>query len=170
MDPRYPIDKFEAKENYSSGEMDQFIRRIAAAPEKIEKAIQGLSPSQLDTPYREGGWTVRQVVYHLADSHMNAYIRMKWNITEDLPTIKAYNEKAWAETSEMKADPALSIQLLKALHAKWTTLLKVYRTKNSIKNLYTPIQRNPYALTTLSDSMPGTGSIISHIFPRLKRE
>ena len=79
---------------------------------------------QLDTPYRQGGWTARQVVHHMADSHTNAYIRFKWAITESTPTIKAYDEKAWAETPETKLDPVISIEVLKALHAKWSAMLR----------------------------------------------
>jgi hypothetical protein len=122
-DPRYPIGKFEPKEIYSPLELHSYLDRIASLPDRLDKIIAGLSPSQLDTPYREGGWTVRQVVHHVADSHMNAYIRTKWTLTESSPVIKAYLEKGWAETPEMKASPTLSINLLKALHAKWIILL-----------------------------------------------
>ena len=121
---RYPIGRFTAQQTHTNEEVDAFIQRIETLPEKLETAIQGLSDQQLDTPYREGGWTVRQVVHHVADSHMNAYIRVKWMLTEDTPVIKAYNEKLWAETGEVKATPELSILLIKALHAKWSTLLK----------------------------------------------
>lgn len=121
---RYPIGKFSPKEEYTQAELDQFISRIELLPAKLEKEVTGFSTSQLDTPYREGGWTVRQVIHHMADSHMNAYIRFKWSLTEETPMIKAYNEKVWAETPETKADPILSIALIKALHAKWTVLLK----------------------------------------------
>lgn len=138
VDPRYPIGKFEPKENYTSEEIKQNIERIVALPAKIEKAIQGLSSSQLDTPYREGGWSVRQVVHHVSDSHMNAYIRFKWTLTEDSPVIKAYNEKAWAETPETKAPPALSIDILKALHAKWTLLLKSLSPDDLMKDFTHP--------------------------------
>ena len=121
---RYPIGKFSSKEGYSTAELDQFIARIESLPTRLEKEVSNLSVSQLDTPYREGGWTVRQVIHHMADSHMNAYIRVKWSLTEETPMIKAYDEKSWAETPETKADPLLSIALLKALHAKWILLLK----------------------------------------------
>ncbi len=132
-DPRYPIGKFEPKENYTLDEVSLNIQRIETAPEKVEKAFQGLSPAQWDTPYREGGWTARQVVHHMADSHMNAYIRFKWTLTEDAPLIKAYNEKAWALTPETHADPKLSITLLKALHAKWVTLMKGLSAEDLLK-------------------------------------
>jgi uncharacterized damage-inducible protein DinB len=121
---RYPVGKFQPKESYTAEEISTFITAIEAAPEKISEAFKKLSAKQLDTPYREGGWTARQVLHHLADSHMHAYIRFKWTLTENSPTIKAYNEKLWAETGETTQDPALSVNLLKALHTKWITLLR----------------------------------------------
>lgn len=121
---RYPIGKFTPVDSYSSDELKKLIGIIEILPAELEKSIKNLSPSQLDTPYREGGWTVRQVAHHLADSHMNAYIRFKWTLTEEKPMIKAYDEKLWAETLETKADPIVSLSLLKALHAKWVILIK----------------------------------------------
>lgn len=121
---RYPVGKFQPKESYTTGEISKFISAIEVAPEKISETFKNLSVKQLDTPYREGGWTARQVLHHLADSHMHAYIRFKWTLTEPTPTIKAYNEKLWAETYEVAQDPVLSVNLLKALHAKWVTLLR----------------------------------------------
>ena len=124
-DLRYPIGKFTHKEeNHTASEVAAYIQRIESLPGKLEKVIQGLSEEQLDTPYRDGGWTVRQVIHHVPDSHMNAYIRFKWMLTEETPTIKAYNEKGWAETPETKADPSLSLPLLKSLHTKWIVLLR----------------------------------------------
>jgi hypothetical protein len=122
-DPRYPIGKFEAKPSYSDEELKACIRRIAEFPANLEKEVKSLTASQLDTPYREGGWTVRQVVHHVSDSHTNAYVRFKWTLTENTPLIKAYDEKAWAETPETKGPPSFSLDVLKALHAKWVTLL-----------------------------------------------
>lgn len=121
---RYPIGKFTAKESYSTEELQNFIERIENLPREIEKVINSMTIKQLDTPYRQGGWTARQVVHHMADSHTNAYVRFKWTITESTPTIKAYDEKAWAETPETKLDPVISIELLKALHAKWSAMLR----------------------------------------------
>lgn len=123
-DPRYPLGKFASKESYTVAELNDSLERIQALPAKLQAALQGLSDSQLDTPYRDGGWTVRQVVHHLADSHLNAYVRVKWTLTEDTPIIKPYDEKAWATTPETAADPALSMGFLKALHVKWVLLLK----------------------------------------------
>ena len=88
--------------------------------------MKDLTNEQLDTPYRPGGWTLRQVVHHVPDSHMNAYVRFKWTLTEETPMIKAYDEKLWAETPEVKADPDISVNLLKALHVKWVALLRSF--------------------------------------------
>lgn len=121
---RYPIGKFTPQDTYSQSDLDECIQRIASFPTRVEALINNFSEKQLDTVYREGGWTARQVIHHLADSHMNAYIRFKWTLTEDTPVIKAYNEKSWAETPEVKTDPHLSLELLKGLHAKWAVLLR----------------------------------------------
>lgn len=121
---RYPIGKFNPQDSYTREEIKKLIDRIEAIPFKIEEAVKDFTPAQLDTTYRTGGWTARQVLHHLPDSHLNAYIRLKWTLTEDTPTIKAYNEKAWAETPEIKLDPVVSVNLLKALHAKWVALLR----------------------------------------------
>lgn len=124
---RYPIGKFSPKDSYSQEEVNESIRRIGELPDKIEAAFKGLTSTQLDTPYRDGGWTARQVIHHLADSHMNAYIRIKWALTEDTPLIKAYDEKKWAETAEVSDDPIMSIALLKALHFKLVRLLSAVK-------------------------------------------
>jgi uncharacterized damage-inducible protein DinB len=103
----------------------EFIQRIADAPSELKAAVQGLNDKQLDTPYREGGWTVRQVVHHLPDSHMNSYVRFRLALTEDEPTIKPYNEHLWAELSDARTAPiTLSLQLLESLHERWVILLR----------------------------------------------
>lgn len=135
---QYPIGKFSPKENYSPEEIASFITTIENVPGKIEGVFKKLNAQQLDTPYRPGGWTARQVIHHVADSHMNAYIRFKWSLTEDTPLIKAYNEKDWAETYETKLDPALSVELLKSLHAKWITLLRSLSEKDLQKSFVHP--------------------------------
>jgi len=135
---RYPVGKFLPKDEYSQNEIAKFISRIESLPANLEKEVSHLTPSQLDTPYRDGGWTVRQVVHHLADSHMNAYIRFKWTLTEDTPLIKAYFEKLWAETPEVNGDPILSISLLKALHRKWVVLLRGLNTSDLKKEFIHP--------------------------------
>lgn len=121
---KYPIGKFQTKLDYTPEEIQSFINRIEAVPTYYKQELQHLTDQQLDTPYREGGWTLRQVMHHVADSHMNAYIRMKWALTEAGPIIKAYEEKLWAGTPETKAAPALSWNLLIALHAKMVVLAK----------------------------------------------
>lgn len=123
LDRQYPIGKFQPHETYSDLEIKNNIGRIASLPLRLKEAVTRLSDSQLNTPYRDGGWTVRQVVHHMADSHMNAYIRLKWTLTEDSPLIKAYNEKAWAETPEVTGDIKEPLELLQALHNKWCTVL-----------------------------------------------
>jgi hypothetical protein len=120
---RYPIGKNVVKESYTPAEVLANIKRIEALPARIEGLTNSFSAQQLDTPYRAGGWTARQVIHHIADSHVNAYIRVKWTLTEETPTIKAYEEKNWAVTGETSADPNLSVALLKALHQKWVVLL-----------------------------------------------
>src|SRR6476619_6400342 len=95
VDPRYPIGKFERPETISAEDRLNAIATIAELPEQLRDAVEGLDSTQLNTPYREGGWTVRQVVHHVADSHMNAYIRFKLAMTENIPTIKPYEEAAW---------------------------------------------------------------------------
>jgi len=120
---RYPVGRFAPQETYTAEDVLYFIKRIEKLPHEVEAIAKALTAKQLDTPYRPDGWTARQVIHHLADSHLNAFIRTKWTLTEDVPTIKAYDEKAWAQTPETKLDPAISIALLKALHSKWTALL-----------------------------------------------
>ena len=105
MDPRYPLGTFEMPKEVTLARRQQAIDEIAATPAKLRAAAKGLSDAQLDTPYREGGWTVRQVVHHVPDSHMNAYIRLRLALTEDKPTIRPYEEARWAELVDAKAAP-----------------------------------------------------------------
>ncbi len=124
-DVRYPIGKFQKAEQVTPELRAQCIQHIAEAPTKLKGAISGLSEAQLDTPYREGGWTVRQVVHHLADSHMNAYLRFKHALTEDKPTIKAYKENVWAEFIDSRTAPVdASMQILVGLHERWVMVLR----------------------------------------------
>jgi hypothetical protein len=123
VDERYPIGKFTLVPSLSAADRAARIEEIAAAPANFRRAVAGLNDAQLDTPYRSGGWTVRQVAHHLPDSHMNAYLRFKWGLTEDSPAIKTYEEKDWANTPETRAPIAFSLDLLTALHQRWVTLL-----------------------------------------------
>jgi len=125
QDLRYPIGKFQWEDNVSEARRREMIGQIAETPAKVRAAVAGLSAQQLDTPYREGGWTVRQVVHHLADSHLNAFVRFKLALTEDEPTIKTYEQQLWAETPDAKAAPAeLSLAMLEGLHQRWAILLR----------------------------------------------
>jgi hypothetical protein len=124
-DPRYPVGKFAWTDSSTEADRREFIAQIEEAPAKLRAAVQGLGEQQLDTPYREGGWTVRQVVHHLPDSHMNAYVRFKLAVTEDYPTIKTYEEKLWAELADAKTAPIEpSLALLESLHYRWVLFLK----------------------------------------------
>ena len=148
-DLRYPIGKFTSQENYSPEDIAEFITRIEELPVKLEKAVQNLNDQQLDTPYRESGWSVRQVVHHVADSHLHAYIRTKWTLTETEPVIKAYLEKLWAETGETASHPDISIALLKALHVKWVILLRSIPPSELDRYFIHPDSKRQVALKTL---------------------
>jgi uncharacterized damage-inducible protein DinB len=124
-DLRYPIGKLDRKSSLTSDERRAAIDAIAAAPARLRTAVRDLTDSQLDTPYRPGGWTVRQLVHHVADSHMNAYTRFRLALTEDNPTIKPYDEAAWAELPDMRSMPvAVSLDLLDRLHERMVFMLR----------------------------------------------
>ncbi len=124
-DPQYPIGKFEWLGAASEEDRRRAIAAIAAAPARIRAAVAGLTPKQLDTPYRPGGWTIRQVVHHVPESHMNAYIRFKLALTEDHPTIKPYQQERWANLADVKSTPIeTSLALLESLHGRWVILLR----------------------------------------------
>src|SRR5512141_2589925 len=127
-DLRYPIGKFELPAAVADADRPGLIDQIAALPGEIRRAVAGLGDSQLDTPYREKGWTVRQVVHHLPDSHLNAYTRMKLALTEDEPTIKPYEEARWAELPDARTGPVeVSLDLLEGLHHRWILLIRQLR-------------------------------------------
>jgi uncharacterized damage-inducible protein DinB len=123
---RYPVGRFaRLSAPLDRAARSALIDTIDAMPAKFRALTQGRSDAQLDTPYRPGGWTVRQVVHHVADSHMNAYIRMKFAVTEDAPAIKAYDETKWAELPEAKTGPVdMSLTLLEALHRRWMAFVR----------------------------------------------
>lgn len=122
-DLRYPIGRFEYRTPTDQIRRDALIE-LTDAPARMRAAVAGLEDVQLDTPYRPGGWTVRQVVHHVPDSHLNAYIRVKLALTEDRPTIKPYDEHAWAQLADSRLPPAVSLALLDAVHARWVALLR----------------------------------------------
>jgi hypothetical protein len=123
-DLRFPIGRFKLEGAPADDDVRQAINHIAEAPAKLRAAVDGLSGQQLDTPYRPEGWTVRQVVHHVPDSHLNSYCRFKLALTEDEPTIKAYHEDRWAELEDSRATPIeVSLALLESLHQRWVSLL-----------------------------------------------
>jgi uncharacterized damage-inducible protein DinB len=122
---KYPIGKFDCPSNITHEKLEAWISILEHFPDRLSKLVKPLSETQLNTPYREGGWTVKQVIHHIYDSHHNAYIRFKWALTEETPQIKAYNEKEWAMLFDYKSAPIdLSLNALHALHAKLVFLLK----------------------------------------------
>ena len=124
-DLRFPIGRFAAPASTMAGVRAAHIQTLRLLPERLRMAVAGLSDAQLDTPYREEGWTVRQVVHHVADSHANAYVRTKLALTEDWPTIKPYDEAAWAELADSRWLPVEgSLTLTEALHGRWVALLE----------------------------------------------
>lgn len=123
-DPSYPIGKFDRNMIVTKEMQNKFIKTIESLPELLRKEVENLSVQQLDTPYRDGGWTVRQVIHHLPDSHLNAYVRFKLALTEDNPKIKSYEEQLWAELKDIFETPIeLSLTLLDLLHNRWVILL-----------------------------------------------
>ena len=125
QDPRYPVGKFSYDAPYSPEQRKQLIQQISDTPANLRAAVKGMSAEQLDAPYREGGWSVRQVLHHVPDSHMNAFIRLKLALTEDEPTIKPYAEDRWAKLADVPETPVeTSLTLLESLHQRWVILLK----------------------------------------------
>jgi DinB family protein len=124
-DLRYPIGKFEYSGEMSNEQRQRAIEQIEETPMRLRAATAGLSPQQLDTPYRPGGWTVRQVVHHVPDSHVNSYVRFRLALTEEAPTIKTYYEDRWAELDDGRSAPIeISLDLLDSLHRRWVLLLR----------------------------------------------
>ena len=123
-DLRYPIGRFTRPDRLSAADRERAIGVIMNTPAQLRRAVEDLSAEQLDTPYRPGGWTVRQLVHHVPDSHLNAYVRCKLALTEDVPTIKPYDEAAWAQLPDSRMPVETSLVLLETLHARWVTLLR----------------------------------------------
>jgi DinB superfamily len=139
-DQRYPVGRLQKPtQPLTDVERTAAIDTVAAAPAKLRGAVRGLDDAQLDTPYRDGGWTVKQVVHHVPDSHLNAYIRFKLALTEDTPAIKAYNEAAWAELADSRSTPIdTSLTLLETLHDRWVRVLEAMRPADFQRKLVHP--------------------------------
>lgn len=139
MDPRFPIGEFDFDAPVGAEEVAASIDAIAEHPAALRRAVEGLTDAQLDTPYRDGGWTVRQVVHHLADSHVNSYTRFRLAMTEEVPTIRPYDEKAWADLPDARSGPVdVSLRLLEALHERWAVLLRSMAPEDFQRVLHHP--------------------------------
>ena len=148
QDLRYPIGKADMKTPLAAGERAQRIDSIAALPAQLRKAVHGLTDAQLDTPYRPGGWTVRQLTHHVADSHMNAFVRFRLGFTEDNPTIKPYDEKAWSELPDMRLPVEVSLQLLDSLHERMVQMLRSVPPASFQRTIYHP-ENGPMTLDAM---------------------
>jgi uncharacterized damage-inducible protein DinB len=146
-DLRYPIGKYQRPGELTNDQRLEFISAIEETPERLVSALKNLSADRLDTPYRPEGWTVRQVVHHLPDSHMNAYVRMKLALTEDEPTIKPYDEARWAELTDGKRSPiSPSLDLLKTLHKRWALMLRSLSEGDWSRKFRHPDHEKPMSL------------------------
>ena len=124
-DPQFPVGRFAPPAPITPADREQFLREIEEAPARLRAAVSGLTEAQLETPYRDGGWTVRQVVHHVPDSHLNSYMRFRLALTEEEPTIRPYLEDRWAELTDARTAPVeVSLALLESLHRRWALLLR----------------------------------------------
>lgn len=136
---RFPIGEFIPPDRITDEQVAAWIDRIEALPAQLRRLVEPLTKKQLETRYREGGWTVAQVVHHLADSHMNSFVRFKWALTEEEPTIKAYHEDRWAELGDYQRVPIpLELQFIECLHAKWVALLRSLRNEDLLRAFVHP--------------------------------
>ena len=170
-DLRYPIGRFERSTEFSDTSRAAAVAAIASAPAALRRSVHGLNNSQIDTPYRPEGWTVRQLVHHMADSHVNAYVRHRLALTEDNPTIKPYDENLWAELSDAKAAPIeSSLQMLEAMHERWVLSLKVMEPAHFSRTLNHP-ERGPMTLDLMLELYAWHGKHhVAHVTDLRKRE
>ena len=144
---QFPIGKFEYPASYSPEEVQGWIEEIAAAPQQYRKVVESMTDSELNLPYRPNGWTARQVIHHVPDSHLQAYCRFKWVLTEDSPTIKPYHEDLWAELADTQLAPvSVSLNLLEAVHYRWVVLLRNMQTADFDRYYIHPQYGKHYAL------------------------
>lgn len=136
---KYPIGRLAQKPEYSGAERDAMLARLAAQPAALRAAVAGLSDAALDTPYRAGGWTVRQLVHHVADSHLNAYIRLKLGLTEDNPTVKPYDQDAWVTLADVSTvPPSVSLSLLDGIHERMLAVLRTMTPSDFRRSIMHP--------------------------------
>ena len=169
---KYPIGKFDCPSNITSEIQQAWISILEHFPNRFENLVKNLSEKQLSTPYRPDGWTVRQTIHHVYDSHHNAYMRFKWALTEATPTIKVYDEKAWAETPDAKDAPIeLSLTAISALHAKWVYLIKGLSQEQLQKEFHHPARNRNYSLAEMVGSYAWhSNHHYAHIETLMKKE
>jgi uncharacterized damage-inducible protein DinB len=138
-DVRYPIGRFRPQPEYSATERQSLIEELAAAPARFREAVRGLDESQLATQYRDGGWTVAQVVHHVPDSHLHSYLRFKFALTEEKPSIKPYDEARWAELPDARSTAIeASLRVFEGLHERWAVLLRSLRPEDWLREYLHP--------------------------------
>lgn len=147
---KYPIGKFNLPETITPELIDEAISEIKDFPKKLFSGVSTLSPAQLDTPYRPGGWTVRQLVHHCADSHCNAYVRFKLALTEENPQIKPYDEAAWALLEDSKLPIEPSLEIIKAIHLKWGVLLESMKSDQFERTYFHPEKQKSQKLAEIT--------------------
>jgi uncharacterized damage-inducible protein DinB len=147
---RFPIGRYQKPADLSYNALQEYIDEIEALPDLLFYELEKLAEFELDEPYRPGGWTKRQVVHHIADSHMNSYIRFRWTLTEDTPTIKAYDEKKWAELPDARNESVeVSLALIRALHERWVLLLRAMSPEDMQRSFIHPEGGKTYTLAEL---------------------
>lgn len=147
---KYPIGKFVAPETVTNEMRSVWIEKLEALPQQLEAALVGITEEQLDTPYRPEGWTVRQVVHHLADSHINAYCRLHLSLTEDAPTIKPYSEGLWAQLADSQLPVESSQQILRGVHHRWVHLLRSMKEEDFARTYIHPQYGKVYSMDTMT--------------------
>ncbi len=169
---KYPIGTFDCPSIITSEKLEGWISILEHFPHRLSSLVSNLSENQLNTPYRPDGWTARQTIHHIYDSHHNAYTRFKWALTEETPSIKAYDEKAWAETADAKSAPIeLSLTAISALHGKWVYLIKSLSQEQLLKEFHHPARNRNYTLAeTVGSYAWHSNHHYAHIENLLKRE
>lgn len=168
---RYPIGQFIAPDPVTEELLNNYISDIENFPENLKELVSGLSEDQLNTRYRENGWTVRQVIHHIADSHMNAFIRFKLALTEDMPTVKPYFEDKWAELGDyISTPPEVSLMLIDALHCRWINLLRSMNKKDFESIFFHPEYGQEFSLAEIAGMYSWHGKHhYAHINELIKR-